>query len=111
MFKESRCRSRSLRRSVVLAALLGAVPAIAHDPAPQPDCVAPVRPADKIDVERWNAFVDAVDVYRACMNAFIQANHAAADAHRGAANAATDSWNAFVRSSLNAPEDYPWPPP
>ncbi len=87
-----------------------AAPASAHDTVTHA-CVAPTRPPEGVEPEVWNAFVDRVDVYRACMSDFIAANHAQADAHRDAANAATEEWNAFVRSSLNVPEDYPFPPP
>jgi hypothetical protein len=64
-----------------------------------------------VGADRWNAFVDDVDTYRDCTSTFVADNHAAAERHRAAANAATEAWNAFVRSSLNVPEDYPWPPP
>jgi hypothetical protein len=60
---------------------------------------------------RLESFVDQVDAYRACMNAFIESSHAASERHRAAANRATEEWNAFVRGSLNVPEVYPWPPP
>ena len=55
--------------------------------------------------------MDQVDAYRDCMTRFIAENNDAADRHRAAANAATVEWNAFVHSSLNVPEDFPWPPP
>lgn len=92
-------------------AVLVAQPSLAAAEPPHPDCVQPVRPPDKSDAVAWNRFVDRVDVYRSCMNAFITANHAAADRYRAAANAATEEWNQFVHSSLNVPEDFPWPPP
>lgn len=98
-----------MRRLGVIAVLLS-FSSWAHEAARVPDCQAPVRPPDQEDTVRWNAFVDAVDGYRACMNAFIEANHSASSKHRDAANAATQAWNAFVRSSLNVPQDYPWPP-
>jgi hypothetical protein len=85
-------------------------PSFAHDPAPAHGCQAPARPADDQDDARWRAFLDAVDGFRACISDYAAANHAASDAHRAAANAATLDWNAFVRRELNVPEDYPWPP-
>ena len=84
--------------------------AFAHDAPPAHSCAAPTRPADKTNELEWNGFVDAMNAYRACMSAFIEANHAGSDHHRQAANAATEEWNAFVRGSLNVPEDFPWPP-
>jgi hypothetical protein len=98
--------SRVLVGSILFA---GAPLAVAHDLAPTHGCVAPTRPASQ-EPAVWNPFVDAVDRYRACMNAFIEANHAASERHRAAANQATAEWNAFVRGSLNVPADYPWPP-
>lgn len=97
-------------RLLGVIAVLSSLASVAHEATPVPDCQAPVRPPDQQDTARWNAFVDAVDAYRACMNAFIQANHLAASQHREAANQATQAWNAFVRASLNVPRDYPWPP-
>ncbi len=100
----------AISRLIVLATLL-AGPAFADDPQPTHTCLQPTRPPDKNDTAVWNHFVDQVDAYRACMSAFIQQNNEAADRHRAAANAATQEWNAFVHSSLNVPEDFPWPPP
>jgi len=82
-----------------------------HEVIPAHECVAPGKPPDKSDSVRWNAFVDQVDAYRACMTSFIETSHAAADRHRAAANGATEEWNTFVRGSLNVPEVYPWPMP
>lgn len=93
-----------------MALLLPAL-AIAHAELPKHACTQPIRPPDKTDSERWNHFMDQVDVYRECMSAFIAENNEAADRHRAAANAATAEWNAFVHGSLNVPEDFPWPPP
>ncbi len=94
-------------RSFVLACLVGVSGLLwADQPVVLPECEAPVRP-DKQDVERWNAFVDGVDAYRACINAFRARNYAEADAHRAAADAAVQAWNTFVRENLNVPEDFP----
>jgi len=96
---------------LLMAAALVAPPSLADaEPPLHPACVQPVRPPDKSDSVAWNRFVDRVDVYRSCMNAFITESHAAADRYRAAANAATEAWNEFVHSSLNVPEDFPWPP-
>lgn len=97
------------RRILRLAVLVPAL-AFGHSEPPTHDCVQPTRPPDKTDVDVWNRFIDLVDVYRSCMSQFIAENHEAAERHRAAANAATAEWNAFVHSSLNVPEDFPWPP-
>jgi hypothetical protein len=94
-----------------IVAVLFAQATFAAAVPPPPSCVQPVRPPDKTDAVAWNRFVDQVDAYRSCMNAYITENHAAADRYRAAANAATEAWNAFVHGSLNVPEDFPWPPP
>jgi hypothetical protein len=90
--------------------LLAAHASHAHDPVPGHGCQEPTRPADDQDDARWQKFLDAVDGFRSCISAYAAANHAASDAHRTAANAATLDWNTFVRRELNVPEDYPWPP-
>lgn len=95
---------------LLLAAWLLAGAASAHDPVAPHDCRAPSRPADDQDDVRWQAFLDAVDGFRACISDYAARNHKASDAHREAANGATLDWNAFVRRELNVPEDYPWPP-
>jgi hypothetical protein len=78
---------------------------------PAHNCQMPARPADLHDHARWNRFVDDVDAYRACMNAFIEHSRSLARAHQDAAASTAEEWNAFVRSSLNVPEHFPWPPP
>jgi hypothetical protein len=95
-----------------LAVLLLCIPTVSSADLPVPDhgCQAPQRPADDVDEQTWNRFLAGVDGYRACISAFVAANHDAADAHSAAANAATQAWNEFVRDSLNVPEDFPWPP-
>ena len=97
---------RSCLGPLLLLPLLSA----ADNSQPVNPCRAPTRPVDDTAQVTWNRFVDDVDVYRACINDFVQRNHAASDAHRQAANEATEAWNAFVKTSLNVPEDFPWPP-
>lgn len=82
----------------------------AHTPPPHHGCVVPARPADDQNDVLWQRFLAAVDAFRGCISDYATANHAAAEAHREAANAATLDWNHFVRSDLNVPEDFPWPP-
>jgi len=99
---------RILFASLLAAALVPA--AFAHAPPPRHDCVAPSRPADEQNDVLWQRFLDDVDEFRACISEFVDHNQAAAGAHTEAARAATLDWNAFVRSDLNVPEDFPWPP-
>lgn len=98
-----------MRRHLIACGLLFALypePVGAHERDPEHDCVAPVR-ADKNDAIAWNHFIDLVDTYRACVNRFVEAHYAASERHRLVANSATRDWNAFVRSELNVPEDFP----
>ena len=88
---------------------LGSALAQSHVVSPEA-CQPPVRPPDKQDADRWNTFVDAVDAYRACISDYVTHNREAAAGHDAAAQRAAQAWNEFVRDSLNAPEDYPWPP-
>lgn len=78
----------------------------AHPLAPEAPCTEPLRPP-RTDVARWNVFVDAVDVYRSCISSFSADQYSAAEAHRFAAERATERWNAFVRGNLNVPADFP----
>ena len=96
---------------VLLAGVLGGQSAVqGHSPAPAHGCAAPTRPADDQNDVLWQRFLDDVDLFRACISGFAEANHDAAGIHNDAANEATLDWNRFVRAELNVPEDYPWPP-
>ena len=95
----------------VLLVLASSLPAAGYGvTVPGHGCQAPLRPPDDVPEPVWNGFLGAVDTYRACVSDYVARNNALADAHRRAANEATLSWNAFVRDSLNVPEDFPWPP-
>ena len=78
----------------------------AHPLAPEAPCTEPLRPP-RTDVAKWNVFVDAVDVYRSCISSFSTDQYSATEAHRFAAERATERWNAFVRENLNVPADFP----
>lgn len=78
----------------------------AHPLAPESACVEPERPP-RTDIERWNRFVDDVDVFRQCIAEFAETEHEAAEAHRRASEQATERWNRFVRDHLNVPKDFP----
>ena len=92
-----------------LAALSG-LPAFGHPPMVH-DCVAPVRPEDDQNDDLWQQFLGEIDTFQSCITLEADRHQAAADAHRQAAMDAVDDWNRFVRDSLNAPEDFPWPEP
>jgi hypothetical protein len=95
---------------VIALGLLAAAPAPAHTPPPVHECNGPQRPVDDQDDRQWRAFLGAVDEFRSCISGFAEEHHAAADRHRDSANAAIMDWNQFVRSGLNVPQDFPWPP-
>jgi len=94
---------------LALAGASWAAPALAHEPMAH-GCVAPTRPADDQDDVLWAAFLEEIDVFQSCITAAADRHQAASEAHQQAAFAAVDAWNDFVRTSLNAPEDFPWPP-
>lgn len=85
-------------------------PAYGHEPVDAPGCSAPRRPVDDQDDVLWQRFLDQVDGFRACISTYAEVNHRASATHRDAANRATVAWNRFVRTELNVPADYPWPP-
>ncbi len=97
------------RISLVVAALVMAAPMSAHEPMTH-DCVAPVRPQDDQNDALWAEFLAGIDTFQRCITEAADRHQAASDAHQRAAFAAVDAWNDFVRTSLNAPEDFPWPP-
>ena len=73
-------------------------------------CVAPDRPEDDQNDVMWQRFLDEINRFRDCVNAEMAWHQAAAQAHQGNARAMVDLWDQFVTGSLNAPEDFPWPP-
>lgn len=81
----------------------------AHQPR-QFDCAAPTRPADDQNDESWQKFLDEIDFFQACINATVERHQAASREHQEAARSTVNAWNRFVQQSLNAPEDFPWPP-
>lgn len=76
----------------------------------QHDCVSPVRPVNDQDDQLWQRFLDDIDGYRACINREMEWHQSAALDHQQQAKVVVDEWNEFVRTNLNAPEDFPWPP-
>ena len=98
-------------RGLLLVLLLGCSSALVHGHPPMGnDCAAPVRPVDDQNDQLWAQFLAEIDTYQTCISREADRHQAASDAHQRAAFAAVDAWNDFVRSSLNVPEDFPWPP-
>lgn len=96
-------------KTLLIALLAGlAAPSYAHAPEPA-RCSAPARPHDDQNDVLWQQFLDDIEQFRACVQNRMQAEEQAASAHQAAARAAVEDWNTFVRTSLNAPEDFPWP--
>lgn len=100
---------RLSRTIVALLLCLGCASALAHEDMVF-QCTAPVRPADDQNDELWQKFLAEIDTFQSCVTDYADRQQAAADEHQRAAFAAVDAWNEFVRTSLNAPEDFPWPP-
>ncbi len=103
-------------RAIPLTALLLwaiQAPVSAANPAPHSvdatPCPAPVRPPEDVPPATWQAFLDNVDRFRACTNDAMEHHQAAARTHQAQARAAADAWNQFVKTSLNAPQDFPHP--
>ncbi len=94
---------------VLVLGLLLAGAGWAHQPM-EHRCVAPERPADEQDDELWQTFLEEINQFRECVNSKMMWHQTAASAHNNHAREVVESWNAFVRTSLNAPEDFPWPP-
>ena len=99
----------NFRWLLVFIFLLLMAPVYAHEPMTH-SCTVPVRPIDDSNDQHWAAFLARIDEFQACVNASMQRHEAAARAHQAQARAAVDLWNTFVTTSLNAPEDFPWPP-
>ena len=75
----------------------------------QHTCSAPERPLDDQDDVAWQAFLASVDAFRSCVNDKMAWHQDAARNHQQNAAAVVSEWNEFVRTSLNVPEDFPYP--
>ena len=81
----------------------------AHEPM-EHACTAPERPQNDQDDAQWNQFVLDIEKFRDCVNNKMEWHQSAAQIHSENAQEVVTLWNEFVRTSLNAPEDFPWPP-
>jgi hypothetical protein len=101
--------SIGLCRAVLSIACAIAAPAFAHTLQPY-ECEAPSRPVDDQDDVLWQRFLVEIDEFQACVSADAESHQVASLAHQEAARSAVDSWNRFVKTNLNVPEDFPFDP-
>ena len=97
-----------MRKILALMLLTWSGWAFAHEPM-QHVCIAPERPEDDQNDVLWQQFMANIDAFRDCVNAKMEWHQAAADTHHQNAEEVVALWNEFVQTSLNAPEDFPWP--
>lgn len=99
-----------MRQTLLFCVLFAAAGLVwAHDPMDH-DCQAPIRPVDEHNDVLWNRFLAEIDGFRACVNRKKEWHEAKVLEHNQAARQVVEEWNTFVHGSLNAPEDFPWPP-
>lgn len=102
---------RKLTVLIFMLALSGPVTAEQTGHAmPAHDCAAPVRPADDQNDVMWQRFLGEINEFRRCVNDEMDWHQRASASHQAKAREIVESWNQFVTTSLNAPEDFPWPP-
>ena len=89
--------------------LLMCFPIVSFAHSVQSPCLAPDRPDNDQDDQAWQAFLIQVDLFRQCVSDTMRKHQNAANQHHADAKIVVDEWNHFVRASLNAPEDFPWP--
>ena len=102
-----------MARIVLLTLMFGlvvspGVAVLAHDNISR-ECAAPERPENDQDDKQWQTFLQEVQAFRHCVSDKMQWHELAAVRHSETARQEVERWNEFVRSSLNAPEDFPWP--
>ena len=98
-----------MRNLFALIMLTMSATAFAHEPMDHA-CAAPERPANDQDDLQWQRFMRDIDAFRDCVNAKMEWHQNAANVHNDNARQVVTLWNDFVQTSLNAPEDFPWPP-
>lgn len=94
--------------AILVFAVCGISPVSAHDGIVR-ECHPPERPENDQDDVAWQAFIKQVETFRHCVSDKMQWHELAAVRHNETARLEVERWNEFVRSSLNAPEDFPWP--
>lgn len=93
---------RSLRALALAALGCGfAATAVADMFQPSHGCVAPVRPHEFNSQWEIDSFRNQVEMYRQCIEDFVDEQHGAINAHSRAADDAIDDWNLFANTVLN----------
>jgi hypothetical protein len=98
-----------MQKLLALILLCLSATAFAHEPMAHA-CTPPERPLDDTEDVAWQDFMSGIDAFRDCVNDKMTWHQAAADTHNDNASQVVTLWNDFVQTSLNAPEDFPWPP-
>ncbi|MDZ7842168.1 MAG: hypothetical protein U5R46_15310 [Gammaproteobacteria bacterium] len=65
-----------------------------------PSCFKPSKPFEFQNQWEYENFIDEVDMYRMCIEAFVDEQQRAAQNHLDAAQQATEEWNNFVNFEL-----------
>lgn len=78
---------------------------------PSHSCYKPTKPykpysfSSQWDVDNYNneldTFADEVDIYKRCINDFVDEQNTAINTHKNAAESAINEWNSFVSYELN----------
>ncbi len=94
-----------MRKGIILKLIAGAmmsaffaVSASADKITPTHSCKQPARPAKFKTEAEVNSYKAEIEVYRKCINDFIEEQNQAIERHRAAANQAITEWNFFVNT-------------
>lgn len=89
--------------SLSLVATLGLSTSVqAHFFAESHDCRAPVKPQQFFTEEQRQAFDHEVDLYRACLQEFVDKQNESVQKHQGAAQKAADAWSNYAQNVLGS---------
>ena len=75
-----------------------ATPLFADKITPTHHCIQPNRPSKFKNDEEVNKYKAQIEVYRKCINDFVEEQNQAIEKHKAAANQAVTEWNFFVNS-------------
>ena len=81
--------------------VLFSIPVYADTFAPSPSCSKPIKPYQFNTQWEIDSFNDDVQLYKRCINDFVEEQNEAVNTHQDAANDAIDEWNRFVNYELN----------
>jgi hypothetical protein len=94
---------KSNKKSIFISILIliCSLPVLADMFTPSPSCSKPYKPYEFTEQYQIDSFNNDVQLYKRCIQEFVDEQNDAVKKHQQAADDAIDEWNNFVRLELN----------